>query len=69
MNVALTRARSSLFILGNAETLRRKKIWGNLVRDAEERGFFTKVKFDAQVRAEFNSWRLCNLWANKYSLY
>ncbi|KAF9902528.1 DEAD-box type RNA helicase [Linnemannia zychae] len=44
MNVALTRARSSLFILGNADTLRRKKIWGNLVRDAEERGFFTKVE-------------------------
>ncbi|KAG0219273.1 DEAD-box type RNA helicase [Mortierella sp. NVP41] len=46
MNVALTRARQSLFILGNAETLRRKKIWGNLVRDAEERGFFTKVDRD-----------------------
>ncbi|KAK3826729.1 MAG: AAA domain-containing protein [Linnemannia gamsii] len=45
MNVALTRARQSLFILGNADTLRRKKIWGNLVRDAEERGFFTKVMF------------------------
>ncbi|KAF9123650.1 DEAD-box type RNA helicase [Mortierella sp. 14UC] len=44
MNVALTRARSSLFILGNADTLRRKKIWGDLVRDAEERGFFTKVE-------------------------
>jgi len=43
MNVALTRARQSLFILGNANTLRRKRIWGDLVRDAEERGFFSKV--------------------------
>ncbi|ORZ10330.1 AAA domain-domain-containing protein [Lobosporangium transversale] len=43
MNVALTRARQSLFILGHAETLRRENIWGDLVKDAEERGLFTKV--------------------------
>ncbi|KAG0197395.1 DEAD-box type RNA helicase [Mortierella sp. GBA30] len=43
MNVALTRARQSLFILGHAETLRREEIWGDLVRDAEERGLFTRV--------------------------
>ncbi|KAI8603170.1 AAA domain-containing protein [Dissophora ornata] len=43
MNVALTRARQSLFILGHAETLRREEIWGDLVKDAESRGFFTKV--------------------------
>jgi senataxin len=47
MNVALTRARSSLYILGNADTLRRKKIWGDLVRDAEERGLFTKVRLSS----------------------
>ncbi|KAF9962222.1 DEAD-box type RNA helicase [Mortierella alpina] len=43
MNVALTRARQSLFILGHADTLRREEIWGDLVRDAEQRGLFTKV--------------------------
>ncbi|KAG0345156.1 DEAD-box type RNA helicase [Podila humilis] len=43
MNVALTRARQSLFILGHADTLRRESIWGDLVQDAEERGLFTKV--------------------------
>ncbi|KAI8355760.1 AAA domain-containing protein [Mortierella sp. GBAus27b] len=43
MNVALTRARQSLFILGHAETLRREEIWGDLVRDAEERKLFTSV--------------------------
>ncbi|KAF9287322.1 DEAD-box type RNA helicase [Mortierella alpina] len=31
MNVALTRARQSLFILGHADTLRREEIWGDLV--------------------------------------
>ncbi|KAI1287124.1 DEAD-box type RNA helicase, partial [Mortierella claussenii] len=43
MNVALTRARQSLFILGHADTLRREEIWGDLVNDAESRGLFTKV--------------------------
>ncbi|KAI7818557.1 AAA domain-containing protein [Gamsiella multidivaricata] len=43
MNVALTRARQSLFILGHANTLRREEIWGDLVRDAEDRGLFTRV--------------------------
>lgn len=43
MNVALTRARQSLFILGHAETLRREEIWGDLVRDAETRGHYTMV--------------------------
>jgi len=43
MNVALTRARQSLFILGHADTLRREEIWGDLVRDAESRKLFTSV--------------------------
>ncbi|KAF9425648.1 DEAD-box type RNA helicase [Podila epigama] len=43
MNVALTRARQSLFILGHAATLRREMIWGDLVQDAEDRGLFTRV--------------------------
>ncbi|KAG0231048.1 DEAD-box type RNA helicase [Actinomortierella wolfii] len=44
MNVALTRARQSLFILGHADTLRREPIWGDLVADAEERQLFTRVE-------------------------
>ncbi|KAF9184812.1 DEAD-box type RNA helicase [Haplosporangium sp. Z 767] len=43
MNVALTRARQSLFILGHANTLRREAIWGDLVKDAEERSLFTMM--------------------------
>jgi len=41
MNVGLTRAKSSLFILGNAQSLLRNEFWGKLVRDAKTRGVFT----------------------------
>ncbi|KAI8871673.1 P-loop containing nucleoside triphosphate hydrolase protein, partial [Ramicandelaber brevisporus] len=37
INVALTRARKSLFVLGNAEFLRKDDLWGQLVDDARAR--------------------------------
>lgn len=37
MNVALTRARSSLFVLGNKIALGQNQKWGALLSDAEER--------------------------------
>ncbi|KAF8472621.1 SEN1 N terminal-domain-containing protein [Kalaharituber pfeilii] len=40
MNVGLTRAKSSLFILGNAQSLLRNEFWGKLVRDARARGVY-----------------------------
>lgn len=41
MNVALTRAKSSLFIIGNGPTLERgDERWKGIVGDARERGFF-----------------------------
>ncbi|KAK4047450.1 hypothetical protein OIO90_006196 [Microbotryomycetes sp. JL221] len=43
MNVALTRARSSLFVLGDGQKLRQNKFWSNLVVDAESRGLFSTV--------------------------
>lgn len=43
MNVGLTRAKSSLYILGNATSLVRNKLWGSLVHDAKARGLFTDV--------------------------
>lgn len=44
MNVALTRARSSLFILGNASTLERSNAtWGSIVQDARERSALLDV--------------------------
>lgn len=43
MNVGLTRAKSSLYVLGNANSLIRNKLWGSLVMDAKTRGLFTEV--------------------------
>ncbi|KAL6996088.1 hypothetical protein U1Q18_006225 [Sarracenia purpurea var. burkii] len=44
MNVALTRARLSLWILGNARTLQTNHNWAALVRDAKERNLLMSVK-------------------------
>lgn len=44
MNVALTRARLSLWIVGNARTLRINSHWDSLVQNAEERNLFISIK-------------------------
>ena len=44
MNVALTRARLSLWILGNAKTLQTNHNWAALVRDAKERNLVISVQ-------------------------
>jgi hypothetical protein len=38
MNVGLTRAKNSLFILGNADALKTNAEWRGFVGDAQERG-------------------------------
>ncbi|OAX44312.1 hypothetical protein K503DRAFT_861544 [Rhizopogon vinicolor AM-OR11-026] len=44
MNVAMTRARSSLFILGHAPTLERSdENWGKIIQDARERSLLTEA--------------------------
>ncbi|GAA6050889.1 hypothetical protein JCM3770_005758 [Rhodotorula araucariae] len=43
MNVALTRARSSIWILGDSKKLRFNQYWGQLVGDAEARSLFRKA--------------------------
>lgn len=46
MNVALTRAKSSLFIFGNGSTLERSdERWKIIVQDARDRGFFINVGY------------------------
>lgn len=40
LNVALTRAKCSLFILGRAEALMRNSLWRELIRDAQDRQCF-----------------------------
>ncbi|KAH7865286.1 hypothetical protein Vadar_004656 [Vaccinium darrowii] len=44
MNVSLTRARLSLWVLGNARTLQTNHNWAALVRDAKERNLVVSVK-------------------------
>lgn len=50
MNVALTRARSSLFVLGDSVKLRSNQYWSNLVGDAEARGLLMTVSFKPRYR-------------------
>lgn len=44
MNVALTRAKSSLFIIGNHSALGQDKNWKALVNEAQERGVLSEVR-------------------------
>jgi senataxin len=45
MNVALTRARASLFVLGHCPTLERSdKTWKDIITDARERGCLVEVR-------------------------
>ncbi|XP_038693158.1 uncharacterized protein LOC119991046 isoform X2 [Tripterygium wilfordii] len=44
MNVALTRAKLSLWIFGNAETLEANQNWGALVKNARDRNLLISVK-------------------------
>uniref|UniRef100_A0A6N2MJN7 DNA2/NAM7 helicase-like C-terminal domain-containing protein n=1 Tax=Salix viminalis TaxID=40686 RepID=A0A6N2MJN7_SALVM len=44
MNVALTRAKLSLWILGNARTLQTNQNWAALVKDAKERNLAISAK-------------------------
>lgn len=43
MNVALTRARFSLWIVGNARTLQRNPHWAALIENAKERNLFVSI--------------------------
>eukprot|EP00252_Welwitschia_mirabilis_P011439 TRINITY_DN2569_c0_g2_i2.p1 TRINITY_DN2569_c0_g2~~TRINITY_DN2569_c0_g2_i2.p1 ORF type:complete len:1376 (-),score=279.38 TRINITY_DN2569_c0_g2_i2:1333-5460(-) len=40
MNVALTRARKALWVMGNAAALKQSPDWSSLIEDAKERGCF-----------------------------
>ena len=41
MNVGITRAKSSLWVLGNSQSLMRGEFWGRLIRDAMTRDRYT----------------------------
>lgn len=42
MNVGLTRAKSSLFVLGNSQFLVRNHMWRRLIEDAQQRNMFSQ---------------------------
>ncbi|XP_053551559.1 probable helicase senataxin [Bombina bombina] len=44
MNVTITRAKFSLFILGSLRTLMENKDWNNLIQDAHRRGAIVKTR-------------------------
>ena len=44
MNVAFTRAKCSLFVLGNADALETNEQWFSFVKDARKRGVMTNWK-------------------------
>ncbi|KAK1374132.1 tRNA-splicing endonuclease positive effector (SEN1) [Heracleum sosnowskyi] len=52
MNVGITRARSSVWVVGSASTLRKDKHWKNLIESAEQRNALYKV---SKPYAEFFS--------------
>ncbi|NXR13666.1 SETX helicase, partial [Semnornis frantzii] len=50
LNVTITRARFSLFILGRLETLMENKDWNQLVQDAHKRGAIIKTSEESYQR-------------------
>ncbi|KAJ3308485.1 DEAD-box type RNA helicase, partial [Gonapodya sp. JEL0774] len=47
LNVAITRAKSSLWIVGRSGSLIQNPVWGSLIVDAKKRGCF--AKFDTSA--------------------
>ncbi|KAM8934292.1 putative helicase senataxin [Pelodytes ibericus] len=50
LNVTITRAKFSLFILGNLRTLMENNDWNHLIQDAKRRGALIKTKEDGYQR-------------------
>ncbi|ANB12051.1 putative DNA/RNA helicase SEN1 [Sugiyamaella lignohabitans] len=48
MNVAITRAKSSMWILGNENNLVKNPVWKRLIGDARQRNMFVKLRADVQ---------------------
>lgn len=46
LNVALTRAKCSMFILGRSQTLQQNSLWGELIKDARKRDSF--ISYDSR---------------------
>ncbi|XVE91125.1 hypothetical protein DITRI_Ditri20bG0129600 [Diplodiscus trichospermus] len=57
MNVALTRARLSLWILGNARTLQTNRNWAALLKDAKQRNLVLSIKRPYHIIFKKGSWK------------
>ncbi len=45
LNVAITRAKRALWVLGHAQSLSRHSVWRALVEDADRRGCLVRTRF------------------------
>lgn len=54
INVAVTRARASLWIIGNSEMLQTNALWRQVIADATSRGVLTKTSSAAISRGQIN---------------
>lgn len=52
MNVAITRAKSSLWIVGNKSNLEQNQIWGQLIQGAAKKGMLTE--FSRKMISDYN---------------
>lgn len=50
MNVGLTRAKSSLWVIGDSSTLQRDRVWQNMIQDAKKRDRFTSGDVMSMLR-------------------
>jgi senataxin len=55
MNVGLTRAKSSLWVLGNSDSLVRGEYWRKLINDAKDRGLFLKGGYYQELQRPTSS--------------
>lgn len=61
INVSMTRAKHSLFILGHAKTLQQENIWQALLENASERGCYLKASSPLAIWFEAASQEPCKL--------
>ncbi|KAL6936770.1 hypothetical protein ACO0OL_001320 [Hanseniaspora opuntiae] len=67
LNVALTRGKSNMWIVGNDNMLIKDKLWGSLIRNAEERG--SVMKGGEAIFKKSTSYHISELDENDDSTY
>ena len=57
MNVGITRAKSSLWVLGNSQSLMQGEFWGKLIEDAKARRCYSDGDLPSMLRRPFTEFR------------